>query len=598
MLVVVLSKTWDGFLYSFVWPTVFFDPEYEKLNCSESLSAFFGTVAGGAVLLTVLFSCTLPWYLGKLMPATVAMLSGWSFKTALTTCHDTEEALMVRLLMYVVGEARLSAWTSVDVAKGEVVTPMFDLVFAVACTLFAALLVLLASSLRRLKLLSDVPGAAELVGRLTSLLSGTLGLGVAAMYELSSQELFGLPRYASFLRSAAERELCMCHTGAIERSGGVLAIDELRLPGLLTLSVQDAVTRTTLLALCVMRLEQVKQRGLQDLDEARAEVNHQTAQRGMVLIRIKVRQLQSFVRRREGWLAQARASAVKTLPLPKLDEVLCTSNAGRSRRLTRAQRRRLLPEEGSAHVHELAVSAAEREPWLAPPVQTVMANAARQQLLEIRAAVYELLEKTMGFLVGWSFYDVLAACFGVDRSARVLTSTPVRDVQLALTSTALSITYLYFFANSHRPRDNAAHNTEAGDARTHQEAVFLSSAIGMMMGWAWADAVSSLITTRRAVPTLALDGVTFTPRWLRFSLSVGLTAIVLFALWYLETSVSQLIDSLSEKHDRLWNDEAAANLGSVGLKRHRTSKDWSRRFYMGKVQDRYRAMKARITRTW
>ena len=43
--------------------------------------------------------------------------------------------------------------------------------------------------------------------------------------------------------------------------------------------------------------------------------------------------------------------------------------------------------------------------------------------------------QVMGFTVGWAFYDVLSACFSIDRNARQLTSTPLTDLSLALTST-------------------------------------------------------------------------------------------------------------------------------------------------------------------
>ena len=34
------------------------------------------------------------------------------------------------------------------------------------------------------------------------------------------------------------------------------------------------------------------------------------------------------------------------------------------------------------------------------------------QVFELRDSVYALLEKTMGFLVGWAWYDVLTTGFG------------------------------------------------------------------------------------------------------------------------------------------------------------------------------------------
>ena len=34
------------------------------------------------------------------------------------------------------------------------------------------------------------------------------------------------------------------------------------------------------------------------------------------------------------------------------------------------------------------------------------------QVFELRDSVYALLEKTMGFLVGWAWYDVLTTAFG------------------------------------------------------------------------------------------------------------------------------------------------------------------------------------------
>ena len=169
----------------------------------------------------------------------------------------------------------------------------------------------------------------------------------------------------------------------------------------------------------------------------------------------------------------------------------------------------------------LAIRAAEKHPSL-QPLKFILANQTKQKMLELQDSVYGLLEKTMGFLVGWSWYDVLTTLFGKDRSAGALTSTPHRDVGLACTATVFSISFIVA-TTSDSNKGTAAQSS--ADQRAAQEAKFLASALGMTNGWAWADAVATLIGIALAYLPPTVYG--FGDRWLSFGLTFVVTILLI-----------------------------------------------------------------------
>lgn len=294
----------------------------------------------------------------------------------------------------------------VDVQSGKFASAaaVFDAVFAIVSTIFAAMFIFTCSSLRNVEQLKRVPGAPEAIGCLTSLVAGGLSLGVAAMYELASEEVLGLRRYNEFLRETAGLRLgpsvCGGEDEDEDRSSDPLAprdddsimrVADFRLPSMVTLRFTEAVSKTTIFALVHLRvLERFKRRGLEDLQRARNEVVRKIERRGLVLLQLRARQLQGFIRHRDGWFMQVRATALASVP--SVSEMMCATNAKRARRLTSAQRRRLTADEARAYVSAIAINLAGRYPQL-EPVQAKLASQAKQNLLEIRSSVYELLEK-------------------------------------------------------------------------------------------------------------------------------------------------------------------------------------------------------------
>lgn len=138
----------------------------------------------------------------------------------------------------------------------------------------------------------------------------------------------------------------------------------------------------------------------------------------------------------------------------------------------------------------------------------------------------------------------------------------------------------------------------------------------MMLGWAWADAVNSLIAEGRDLEPVALRldrppigahgrpvpclhtphcalarqvvlGVTVPHIWQSFAITCGFTVAMIAARHQLELAASQVVDTIAERHEQLY-DEAPP------LSPSRAQKSWTRRYYMGKVQDRISRLRSRM----
>eukprot|EP00966_Prymnesium_polylepis_P246730 5706241-Prymnesium_polylepis.1 len=97
-----------------------------------------------------------------------------------------------------------------------------------------------------------------------------------------------------------------------------------------------------------------------------------------------------------------------------------------------------------------------------------------------------LLEKTMGFLVGWGWYDVLQALFNKDR-AGAGKAGPGTNFSLAVTATIVSFLWITSFGKPSPPSVSVKDRD-----RSANEQLFLANALGLMQGWAWADFVASV----------------------------------------------------------------------------------------------------------
>ena len=140
-------------------------------------------------------------------------------------------------------------------------------------------------------------------------------------------------------------------------------------------------------------------------------------------------------------------------------------------------------------------------------------------------------------------------------------------------SSVLSITYLYFFASA---------ASAGASLREQQEATFLSSAIGMMLGWAWADAVGSLSKAGSIDWAQTLLGVDLSPMVRSMLLVDVVTIVVVAARHGVELRAKSIVESVAEEHERFLDEDPAA----FGKKKKHGDRSWTRRFYIGKIRDR------------
>jgi len=140
---------------------------------------------------------------------------------------------------------------------------------------------------------------------------------------------------------------------------------------------------------------------------------------------------------------------------------------------------RLAPGDGAFVVNTLVNRTLILEEARAPWVILNLGAAALSNALLLLQTIFKLLDKTMGFLVGWCWYDVLISGFGY--------ATRAHNSQNVLLSFELAVTASFFlFALVPMLSEK-----DIADERQASERLFLQSALGMMLGWSWSDFVAA-----------------------------------------------------------------------------------------------------------
>lgn len=118
---------------------------------------------------------------------------------------------------------------------------------------------------------------------------------------------------------------------------------------------------------------------------------------------------------------------------------------------------------------------------------------AQAVMWEIRMTLFGLMQRTMGFIVGWVWYDTLGLAFGLIRALGLCSSCWIQYVYLALTATTVSFLWIAAFGKP-PPVGSSAHRADQAEAERREQAerIFLANALGLMQGWAWSDVVGVL----------------------------------------------------------------------------------------------------------
>ena len=210
---VVLSKSWDVFLTSNLWQLYLGTPQTQPLTCEQNIYHFLLTLTLGGALLG--WGVRFPGTEGKVFPAVVAMLVGWGFKGALTKCHGGMETRVVHALTANFDQATLDRLDLVSYEwsdEGELNFELLDFGFAILATVGAGLLMNVSQRIKNCKCVKSEDSKANsgLMETIMTLLSTSLGLGVAATWDIAFAELNSLDDYSLF-RAGARHGGCVVH---------------------------------------------------------------------------------------------------------------------------------------------------------------------------------------------------------------------------------------------------------------------------------------------------------------------------------------------------------------------------------------------------
>lgn len=503
VLQVVMSKSWHATIVGYLLPYLLGLPQKSSFDCAATFGIFTGFCVLGTVALAAMAIARSP---GHTIPPLIGMLVGWSFKDALTTCHAGSTHWMLEQLIRAVGEHNLERSGMAlrdEEGKLELELPLFEVMFALLATTGAAFIIHAVGIQRerqtkRKQLALKSAGEAKLsakvdetitttqlliLDRMAPLLSTGLGLGVAATWDLALSTLNKLDAYSQFLHLEA--------TAAAAKAGGAgggFGSHDLwlRLPSPLSLRIYWAFLVNTMLALVALKLREAQAHFQGNLETARKRETEARLERGCRLLSCQLRKIQRFVRRRrmqQALTGKPRLGAAKSVGGSQAWlSWLAKEDSTESEGADVAKGRVAFDAEG--YIAFVADRVIETH---AGGIQTV--SELRVTALAFALAVFDkillLLDRTMGFVVGWGWYDALIAAFGgfsrASNQAGVLGS-----IIVALSASIISIGWIAILGKA-----PAAQNESA---REQQANTFLANALGLMQGWAWSDVVAAFFT--------------------------------------------------------------------------------------------------------
>ena len=465
--VVVISKGWDAYVSKELFPALLgLEPKENKkfpsLTCPQNFTKFWVIAIFVSVLLalTTGVKCARPGanQFMQVLPLTAAMLVGWSFKTALTSCHASAEAAEVRALVAVFGREKLLQWDMVTYEwseAGELNSATSDFVFAVIATVGSALLIYAVK-----KLANKVTWGLD---KLAKLLSVALALGVAATWQIGLDELTSLEDYGHFRFE--------------HRNDGTLH----DLPSIASLHIYFTFTTTVVLGTIEFKfLRERRRRATADLAAIVAKEEEYQLFCAERFINLRIRNLQRVWRMRT-LMQAARKQQAKREPVatpsrpPKRDGGIEATLIRRARE-----------QEAAQELQAWVMTTIHQHVGIAPhqrPINETLVIEIQRARSEVTAMVMELASKTLGFVVGWNCYDSLNSIFGIYRFLGNCSSCWASYVYLAFVSTLLSLTYILAFGKP-SPPDKAKTEEEA-------EHLFVANALGLMQGWCWSDVVEA-----------------------------------------------------------------------------------------------------------
>jgi len=517
VLQVVMSKSWHATIVGYLLPYLLGLPEKDKFDCAATFGIFTGFCVLGTVALAMMAIARSP---GHTIPPLIGMLVGWSFKDALTTCHTGSIQWMLAQLTSAIGEANLERSGVVfrdEEGKLELELPVFDWFFAIVATTGAAFIIHAVGVQRErkakhkqlaleAKAFESSPYASPsqrtsaartlsmqvdekitttqllILDRMAPLLSTGLGLGVAATWDLAFGATNKLDAYSMFFQEQL--------TAAAADAGSGSGTHDLwvRLPSPLSLRIYWAFLVNTMLALVALKLREAQEHFKGNLERAQKREAEARIERGCRLLSVQVRKLQRVVRR---WRMQQALSGKKRVGSAKalakvggsqpwlnwLSDGKETEGATEGEDAAEAF-------DAQGYVGFVADRVIETH---AGGIQTV--SELRVTALAFALAVFDkillLLDRTMGFVVGWGWYDALIAAFG--GFSRASNQTGVwGSFIVALSASVISIGWIAILGK--------APVAQSESVREKQANTFLANALGLMQGWAWSDVVAAFFT--------------------------------------------------------------------------------------------------------
>jgi len=335
-----------------------------------------------------------------------------------------------------------------------------ELLFAAGCTTVSWLVMYAANFLKIHARVVGPPWSATaeaFAARVSVLLSNACGLGCAAAWYLVLQAMTSLREYTLFVAAGA------CANASAPRASPQPAAalepsaphHALELPSPLTMSVMFAASATTLCALLDVQIFRLRAADADEMEQ------------------LSTQRIQAQLR---GWLARRRRRSAGVAAGSPLDlAAVAVANAEQQGRKTLDALSKELVRSLSA---ESKRSTAGGGAQGGAGARTVGAGGAKRLLtLHLRAVLMTLAQKMLGFVVGWAWFDAF----------HVALDGAVAPWGFACVTTAVSSLW------------PALHQAE------YRERVLLTTAIGLIQGWAWSEAVDGWVV--QGVGVIAPYGV-------------------------------------------------------------------------------------------
>ena len=467
VMAVLLSRSWDFFFVNHFWGV----DGVPGLACPGRLQYFSAMVLAGGV-----FAALLPLptegrrpMMVALLLASEGLLIGWSFKGVVSECHSsTTRALGVMGSML----------------------PLFTLGFATMSTLVAVTLVYATD--RLVIDCSSKRGPRSLTAivfkRWHEILASGVGLGVAAGWDDTLERLVSIDAYAAFAAG-----------GACGHDASLLG----DLPSPLLLYVLYAVSLVSACVIGHMQLNALRQKDGEKLSAIMStrlqayERGRQARMRWYAAID-EMKRMESPQRRsaRASLLSMLIASGEQKAGGPPRRSV-SEPTAGKRPRAGSMPVQSSLPLSGKLDAIGKGFAAGLRRK------RTRLEAALAIRALQGRIHLASVLEKVLGFVVGWAVYDVAKQAHTPD--------SPLDFLGFATALTLICAGYTLLFGKEFKAHD-----------RESAERIFLANALGMVQGWSWADFTGMCLRDLLEEPHLAAY-----PHSASFAATVVVTAIVI-----------------------------------------------------------------------